>query len=56
MEKAKQYNTIVSLHINMFDAYEDSPLWDEYVQNDIIAKNKDGSLRKGEWGWPISYV
>ena len=56
MEEAKKYNTTVSLHINMFDAYEDSPLWDEYVQNDIIAKNKDGSLREGEWGYPISYA
>ena len=56
MTEAKQYHTTVSLHINMFDAYEDSPLLEIYVKNDIIAKNKDGSLRKGEWGWPISYA
>jgi hypothetical protein len=56
MEEAKKYHTTVSLHINMFDAYEDSPLWETYVKNDIIAKNSDGSLRKGEWGWPISYA
>ena len=56
MAEAKKYHTTVSLHINMFDAYEDSPLWETYVMNDIIAKNKDGSLRKGEWGWPISYA
>ena len=56
MEEAKKYNTIVSLHINMFDAYEDSPLFDEYVRNDIISKNKDGSLREGEWGYPVSYA
>jgi len=56
MTEAKKYNTVVSLHINMFDAYEDSPLWDDYVKNNIIAKNKDGSLREGEWGYPISYV
>ena len=56
MKEAKKYNTTVSLHINMFDAYDDSPLWDEYVKHDIIAKNKDGSLREGEWGWPISYA
>ena len=56
MKEAKRYHTTVSLHINMFDAYEDSPLWKEYVAHDIIAKNKDGSLRSGEWGYPISYA
>lgn len=56
MEEAKKYHTTVSLHINMFDAYPDSPLWETYVANDIIAKNKDGSLREGEWGYPISYA
>ena len=35
-----QYNTTVSLHLNMFDAYEDSPLWEQYVKNDIIARNR----------------
>lgn len=56
MREAKRYHTIVSLHINMFDAYADSPLWDEYVKNDIIAKNKDGSLLSAEWGFPVSYA
>ena len=56
MEEAKKYHTTVSLHINMFDAYPDSPLWDTYQANDIIAKNQDGSLREGEWGYPISYA
>jgi len=56
MKKAKKYNTTLSLHINMFDAYDDSPLWDTYVKNDIIAKNKDGSIKLGEWGSPISYA
>ncbi|HUV67956.1 MAG TPA: endo-alpha-N-acetylgalactosaminidase family protein [Sedimentisphaerales bacterium] len=46
-----RYNTYVSLHINMLDAYEDSPLWDTYVKYDIIAKHKDGSIRwSQEWG------
>jgi hypothetical protein len=44
MKEAKQYNTTVSLHINMTDAYDDSPLWNEYVENDLISKNEDGSL------------
>lgn len=56
MKESSKYNTTISLHINMLDAYEDSPLWDEYVKNDIIAKNVDGSLRGCEWGWPISYA
>lgn len=56
MKEARQYNTTVSLHINMFDAYEDSPLWKEYLNNNIIAKNKDGSPRAAEWGYPISYA
>ncbi len=56
MKVATKYNTTVSLHINMFDAYEDSPLWDTYVKNDIIAKNIDGTLRACECGYPISYA
>ncbi|MDR3269149.1 MAG: endo-alpha-N-acetylgalactosaminidase family protein [Tannerella sp.] len=56
MAEAFKYNTAVSVHINMFDAYDDSPLWDTYVANDIIARNADGSLRRGEWGWPVCYT
>ena len=50
MSEAFKYNTTVSVHINMFDAYDDSPLWDIYIKNDIIARNTDGSLKRGEWG------
>ena len=56
MDEAFKYNTAVSVHINMIDAYDDSPLWDTYVANNIIARNTDGSLRSGEWGWPVSYT
>jgi hypothetical protein len=51
MKKASEkYNTHVSLHINMLDAYPDSPLWDTYVKNDIICKNPDGTIRwSREW-------
>lgn len=56
MEAAQAYNTTLSLHINMFDAYEDSPLWETYVANNIIARRADGSLLGGEWGYPISYA
>ncbi len=44
MNEAKKYHTTVSLHINMTDAYEDSPLWDEYVENDLISKTASGNL------------
>jgi len=44
MKEAKKYHTTISLHINMTDAYDDSPLWKEYVANDLVSKNGDGSL------------
>jgi hypothetical protein len=48
MREARQYHTIVSLHINMFDAYADSPLWPEYLAKDVIAKDKQGKPLAGE--------
>jgi hypothetical protein len=54
--EAKKYNTTVSVHINMIDAHPFSPLFDLYYKNDIIAKEKDGSLRSYVWGFPISYT
>jgi len=44
MKEAKKYHTIVSLHINMTDAYDDSPLWNEYVEKDMISKTSSGKL------------
>jgi len=44
IKEAKKYHTTVSLHINMTDAYEDSPLWKEYVAKDMISKTSDGKL------------
>jgi hypothetical protein len=38
------YHTTVSLHINMFDAYRSSPLWDEYAKRDVIARDRRGRL------------
>jgi len=48
IKAAKAYNTTVSLHINMLDAYEDSPLWQKYLDKNIIAKDKTGKPLKGE--------
>jgi len=60
-EAKDKYRTYLSFHINMLDAYPDSPLWNTYVENDIIAKRKDGSIRWSvEWDGmraaTISYV
>lgn len=57
MREARQlYGARVSLHINMMDAYPDSPYWDEYVAKDIIAKDENGELIPGkEWGGMVSY-
>jgi len=56
MREATKYNALVSLHINMFDAYPESPLWDLYVEKDIIAKDKEGKVIPGkEWSGMASY-
>lgn len=47
MQQARKYNTVISYHINMSDAYENSPLWQEYIDKDLIVRNEDGSLLKG---------
>jgi hypothetical protein len=42
MREARKYNTTVSLHINMTDAYDNSPLWEEYLEKDLISKTPHG--------------
>ncbi|WP_297088346.1 endo-alpha-N-acetylgalactosaminidase family protein [uncultured Draconibacterium sp.] len=55
-EEARQYNAYVSIHINMSDAYKNSPLWDIYLKNDLIVRNPDGSIKEGMvWGGEISH-
>ncbi len=61
MREGRKHHTAVSLHINMLDAYEDSPLWQEYLKKDIIAKDKSGAPLKGiVWNglqsYPLSYA
>lgn len=48
MVEARRYHTIVSLHINMIDAYEDSPLWEAYDRNNIVLKDVNGQPIEGE--------
>mgnify|MGYP003894504323 CR=1 FL=1 len=56
MREGRRHHTTVSLHINAFDATEDSPLWPEYLEKHIIAKDKQGRPLKGEvFGGQQSY-
>ena len=48
MAEGFKHHTTVSLHINMFDAFEDSPLWQTYLTQDIVAKDKTGRPLPGE--------
>lgn len=41
-QEAKKYNTTVSVHILLMDAYTDSPLWHEYVKNDYLCLDASG--------------
>lgn len=47
MNEAEKYNTTISFHINMTDAYQDSPQWEEFVNKDLIRKEENGELIKG---------
>lgn len=42
IEQAKQYHTVVSVHINFADAYEDSPIFDDYVKANALIRNRLG--------------
>jgi Endo-alpha-N-acetylgalactosaminidase len=48
IREGAKHHTRVSLHINMFDAYEDSPLWQSYLDQNIIAKDTQGNVIFGE--------
>ncbi len=53
MREAKKYNTSVSFHINTVDAWEDSPLWDEYAKDHVFAENEDGTIQCAGGGFDI---
>lgn len=49
-KEARKYNTYISVHVNMTDAYDDSPLWDEYLSKGFISRNTDGTpMQIGVW-------
>jgi len=57
MNEGPTYHSTVSLHINMMDAYQDSPLWDTYVRNDLLCKERDGTLKRGGiWDGQQAYL
>ena len=61
IREGRKHNTTVSLHLNMTDAYEQSPLWSEYVAKDCLAKDESGKLHtrgiqmKGEPMYTVVY-
>lgn len=56
MREARRYHTTVSLHINLSDAYPDSPLWDTYLQNDLILCKANGKPKPtGVWNGRTAY-
>jgi hypothetical protein len=54
IREARNYHTTVSLHINMNDAYENSPLWQVYKEKGIIAGK--GGVWDGEQSYLISHT
>lgn len=57
MREARRYHTTVSVHINMRDAYQNSPLWQEYRDHDLLIRGEDGKLVQGGiWGGDQSYL
>lgn len=42
MREAKKYHTIVSVHINFNDAYENAPSFDRYVKAGALIRKKNG--------------
>ena len=56
MREARNYNAVMTVHVNMCDAYPDSPLWETYVKEGLICQLKDGSFKKaGVWEGLQSY-
>jgi len=56
-EARRRFDCRVSLHVNMMDAYKESPLWDEYFEKDVIAKDKEGEpIPCQEWSGMQSYA
>ncbi len=44
---AQKYNTDLSLHVNMSDAYTNAPSWQIYKDKDVLCRDAKGELVKG---------
>lgn len=56
VEEAQKYNTVISYHINISDAYQESALWPEYMANDLILLGRNGQPKvTGVWGGRNAY-
>lgn len=56
VEESKKYNTVISYHINISDAYPESALWPEYMANDLILLGRNGQPKvTGVWGGRKAY-
>ncbi len=42
IEESKKYNTVISVHINFADAYDNCPLMKEYRKSNALIRNRDG--------------
>lgn len=47
MEEAKKYNVRCTVHTNIVDAYDNSPLFDYYKENGLLARDANGNYYKG---------
>jgi hypothetical protein len=57
VEEDKQYNTTVSLHINMYDAFTNSPDFQFYADNYLLNRDLNGNLIQGEmWEGGQAYL
>ena len=59
-EEAKRYNTVVSFHGNLADAYSATPCSPELIETDSVLKNADGSpavieVFNGRDAYKVSY-
>lgn len=42
IRESKKYNTVISVHINFTDAYDNSPLMPEYRRQNALIRGRDG--------------
>ncbi|GAA2247178.1 endo-alpha-N-acetylgalactosaminidase family protein [Herbiconiux moechotypicola] len=47
MEQSKAFNTSSTVHVNLVDAYESSPVWDYYSENGLLSRDSEGDFIPG---------